>query len=340
MDTLTPQRILEVGIGFWPAKVLLSAVELGLFSALGASSRTAEELRVILGLDPRAVPDFPDALVALGFLERDGLGAAARYRNTPESAAFLDRRSPRYVGGFLEMANARLYPFWGDLTEALRTGKPQNELKRTGTSMFAELYRDPRRLEQFMDAMGGISAGTFAAFAEKFDFSSYRTLCDVGGATGLLSCLVAAQHEHLRCTTLDLAVVTPIAERRIAAAGLGDRVRARAIDFFAEPLPKADVVTMGMILHDWNLEKKLHLIRVAYDALPAGGALVAIEHLIDDARRKNAFGLMMSLNMLIEFGDAFDFTGADFREWCTETGFRSVEILPLAGPACAAIARK
>ena len=340
MDTLTPQRILEVGIGFWPAKVLLSAVELGLFSALGASSRTAEELRVILGLDPRAVPDFPDALVALGFLERDGLGAAARYRNTPESAAFLDRRSPRYVGGFLEMANARLYPFWGDLTEALRTGKPQNELKRTGTSMFAELYRDPRRLEQFMDAMSGISAGSFAAFAEKFDFSTYRTLCDVGGATGLLSCLVAAQHEHLRCTTLDLAVVTPIAERRIAAAGLGDRVRARAIDFFAEPLPKADVVTMGMILHDWNLEKKLHLIRAAYDALPAGGALVAIEHLIDDARRENAFGLMMSLNMLIEFGDAFDFTGADFAAWCKQVGFRETRVIPLTSTASAAVAYK
>ena len=340
MDTLTPQRILEVGIGFWPAKVLLSAVELGLFSALGASSRTAEQLRVILGLDPRAVPDFPDALVALGFLERDGLGAAARYRNTPESAAFLDRRSPRYVGGFLEMANARLYPFWGDLTEALRTGKPQNELKRTGTLMFAELYRDPRRLEQFMDAMSGISAGNFAAFAEKFDFSTYRPLCDVGGATGLLSCLVAARHEHLRCTTLDLAVVTPIAERRIAAAGLGDRVRARAIDFFAEPLPKADVVTMGMILHDWNLEKKLHLIRVAYDALPAGGALVAIEHLIDDARRENAFGLMMSLNMLIEFGDAFDFTGADFAAWCTQVGFRETRVIPLTPTASAAVAYK
>jgi len=340
MDTLTPQRILEVGIGFWPAKVLLSAVELGLFSALGASSRTAEELRVILGLDPRAVPDFPDALVALGFLERDGLGAAARYRNTPESAAFLDRRSPRYVGGFLEMANARLYPFWGDLTEALRTGKPQNELRRTGTSMFAELYRDPRRLEQFMDAMSGISAGNFAAFAEKFDFSTYRTLCDVGGATGLLSCLVAAQHEHLRCTTLDLAVVTPIAERRIAAAGLGDRVRVRAIDFFAEPLPKADVVTMGMILHDWNLEKKLHLIRAAYDALPAGGALVAIEHLIDDARRENAFGLMMSLNMLIEFGDAFDFTGADFAAWCEQVGFRETRVIPLTSTASAAVAYK
>jgi len=337
---LTPQRILDVGMGFWPAKVLLSAVELDVFSCLGTSSKTSEELQALLGLHPRAVPDFPDALVALGFLERDGDGPTARYRNTPESAAFLDRRSPGYVGGFLEMANARLYPFWGELSEALRTGKPQNELKRTGTSMFEELYRDPARLEQFMHAMSGISAGNFTAFAEKFDFSAYRTLCDVGGATGQLSCLVAERHPHLRCTTLDLPIVIPIAERRIAARGLGDRVTARGIDFFAEPLPGADVITMGMILHDWNLEKKLHLIRAAYDALPAGGAFVAIEHLIDDARRENAFGLMMSLNMLIEFGDAFDFTGADFAAWCTQVGFRETRVIPLTPTASAAVAYK
>jgi len=337
---LTPERILDVGMGFWPAKVLLSAVELGLFSCLGASSKTAEELRAALGLHPRAVPDLPDALVALGFLGRDGDGPAARYRNTPETAAFLDRQSPGYVGGFLEMANARLYPFWGDLSEALRTGKPQNELKRSGTSMFEELYSDPPRLEQFMRAMSGISSGNFAAFADKFDFSKYRTMCDVGGATGQLSCLVAKRHAHLRCTTLDLPVVVPIAERRIAAEGLADRVNARALDFFAEPMPAADVITMGMILHDWNLEKKLHLIRSAHAALPQGGAFVAIEHLIDDARRTNAFGLMMSLNMLIEFGDAFDFTGSDFAGWCRQVGFRETRVIPLTPNASAAVAYK
>ena len=238
------------------------------------------------------------------------------------------------------MANARLYPFWGDLTEGLRTGKPQNELKRTGASMFEELYRDPRRLEQFMEAMSGISTGNFSAFAARFDFSGYHTLCDVGGATGLLSCIVAARHPHLRCTTLDLPVVVPIAERRIAAEGLGDRVTARGIDFFADPLPAADVITMGMILHDWNLEKKLHLIRAAYEALRPGGAFVAIEHLIDDARRENAFGLMMSLNMLIEFGDAFDFTGADFAGWCSQVGFRETHVIPLTPTASAAVAYK
>ena len=327
-------------MAFWPAKVLLSAVEVGLFTELGANSMTGRELQDALRLHPRANPDFFDTLVALHFLERDGDGPEARYRNTEETALFLDRRSPRFIGGFLEMANARLYPFWGDLTEGLRTGSPQNEIKHSGASMFGELYSKPERLEQFMDAMSGISAGNCQAFAEKFDFSRYQTLCDVGGATGQLSMFVARKHPHLRCTSADLPAATLIAQRKIAAAGLADRVSARSLDFFAEPLPKADVITMGLILHDWNLEKKMHLISAAYDALPPGGAFVVIENLIDDARRENAFGLLMSLNMLIEFGDAFDFTGADLAGWCREAGFSRTEVIPLAGPASAGVAYK
>jgi 2-polyprenyl-3-methyl-5-hydroxy-6-metoxy-1,4-benzoquinol methylase len=337
---VSPARIMEVGLAFWPAKVLLSAIELQLFSQLGSAAMTGGELRSALGLHPRANPDFFDALVALRFLERDGDGAGARYRNTPETAAFLDRRSPQFMGGFLEMANARLYSFWGDLTEALQTGSAQNEIKHTGKSMFAELYSAPDRLEQFMDAMSGISAANFRALADKFDFSRYRTVCDVGGATGQLSVSVAARHPHVRCTSLDLPAATAIAERRIAGAGFADRVTAQSIDFFAEPLPKADVITMGMILHDWNLEKKIHLVRAAYEALPPGGAFIVVENMIDDARRENVFGLMMSLNMLIEFGDAFDFTVADFFGWCRDAGFRRMEAIPLAGPASAGVAYK
>jgi 2-polyprenyl-3-methyl-5-hydroxy-6-metoxy-1,4-benzoquinol methylase len=327
-------------MAFWPAKVLLSAVELELFTTLGANSMTGRELQGTLQLHPRANPDFFDTLVALRFLDRDGNDPEARYRNTEETALFLDRHSPQFIGGFLEMANARLYRFWGDLTEALRTGRPQNEIKHTGASMFAELYSKPERLEQFMDAMSGISTGNFQALAEKFDFSRYRTVCDVGGATGLLSVLVATKHPHLRCTSADLPAATLIAERKIKAAGLADRISAKSVDFFAEPLPKADVITMGMILHDWNLEKKMHLVRAAYDALPPEGAFVVIENLIDDERRENAFGLMMSLNMLIEFGDAFDFTAADFFRWCREVGFSRTEVIPLAGPASAGVAYK
>src|SRR5438132_3942883 len=242
---LDPSHIMQVGMGFWPSKTVLSAVELGLFTHLGAEAMSGEEIGERLGLHPRAIYDFLDTLVALRFLEREGEGSKGRYRNTAETATFLDKRSPIYIGGILEMCNARLYRFWGDLTEALQTGKPQNEIKHTGTAMFEELYSDPDRLEQFMNAMAGISMGPFQALAEKFDFSKYKTLCDVGGATGQLSLIVANRHPQLRCTSFDLPVVEPIAKRTIEGAGLSDRVTTEAGDFFADPLPEADVITMG-----------------------------------------------------------------------------------------------
>jgi hypothetical protein len=335
-----PSHIMQVGMGFWASKTLLSAVELELFSTLGSEAMTGPQIAEALGLNARAVPDFPDALVALELLDREGEGSDARYRNTQATAVFLDKSSPAYIGGILEMSNARLYRFWGDLTEALQTGKPQNEIKHTGKPVFGELYSDPDRLEQFMNAMAGISLGPLHALAEKFDFSKYKTLCDVGGATGQLSIIVANRHPHMRCTSFDLPVVEPIAKRTIEGAGLSDRVTAVGGDFFADPLPEADVITMGLILHDWDLEGKMHLIKAAHDALPEGGAFIIVENLIDNARRENAFGLLMSLNMLIEFGDAFDFTGADFAGWCKEVGFKEIDVLALAGPASAGIAYK
>ena len=332
--------ILQTAFSFWSSKVLLTAVQFGLFTRLGKRSLTGAELGKELELHPRGIQDFFDALVAMRFLERDGDGPGAKYRNNEAGLLFLDRASPRYVGGIMEMLDARLFRFWNDLPTALRTGKPQNEAKHGLKNIFEELYADLPKLEQFMGAMTGLSRINFEAFAEKFDFKPFRTLCDVGGATGLLSLEVARRHPHLACTSFDLPAVEPIAKKTIAAAGLGARVKTVSGDFFKDPLPEADVITMGMILHDWNLEKKMHLIRAAHRALRPGGALVAIEALIDDQRRENAFGLLMSLNMLIEFGDAFDYSGADFKKWCGEVGFKRFEVIHLAGASSAAIAYK
>lgn len=340
MNALSPARIMEVGMACWPSRVLQTAVKLGLFTALGDKAMTGKELQKTLGLHDRANPDFFDALVALKFLERDGDGPEGRYRNTDETAAFLVKTSPAYLGGFLEMAHDRLYRFWADLDVALKTGEPQNEIKKTGKSMFNELYSKPERLEQFMDAMTGVSAGNFMTLAGNFDFSKYETLTDIGGAAGILSMMVASAHPHLKIKTADLPAVTEIARKKISAAGLSGRIEAVNIDFFEDSFPKSDVITMGMILHDWDLDTKMMLIRKAYDALPEGGAFIAIEALIDDARRENIGGLLMSLNMLIEFGVAFDFTGADFARWCKEAGFKRTEVIPLMGHSSAAIAYK
>ena len=337
---LDPAPILQTAFAFWSSKVLLTAVSFGVFTKLGNRQFTGAELGAELGLHPRGIGDFFDALVAMKFLDRQGDGPEAKYSNTPASALYLDSGSPRYVGGILVMLNERLFKFWNDLPEALRTGRPQNEAKHGQKGMFEELYEELPRLEQFMGAMTGLSRINFEAFAMRFDFSPFKTMCDVGGATGLLSIEVARKHPHLQCISFDLPPVEPIARKHIAAARLNDRITTASGDFFKDALPKADLITMGMILHDWNLEKKMHLIRAAYDALPPGGALVAIEALIDDARRENVFGLLMSLNMLIEFGEAFDYSGADFRKWCQEAGFRRFEVIHLAGPSSAAVAYK
>lgn len=339
-NQLDPTHIMQTATAFWPSKVLLTAVELNLFTALGNGPMTAQQLGNALGLHPRGTYDFFDALVALKFLDREGDGAEGKYRNTAETGAFLNRTSPTYIGGMVEMLNSRLFGFWNDLGPALKTGKPQNEIKDGVKSMFEELYADEARLGQFLDAMSGFQTANFKQLAEKFDFHRYKTVSDIGGALALLSRTVGRRHEHLTFKTFDLPPVAPHAHKHIAAAGMTDRIAVVSGDFFKDDFPRADVITMGNILHDWNLKNKKMLIKKAYDALPEGGAFIAVENVIDDARRENAFGLMMSLNMLIEFGDAFDYTGADFRSWCSEAGFKRFEFINLAGPTSAAIAYK
>jgi len=339
-NSLDPSRILETGFGFWSSKVLLTAIELDVFSQLSEQPMTGESLGKALGLHPRGIYDFFDTLVALKFLDRKGNGADAVYKNTVSTDHFLNKNRPSYIGGILEMCNKRSYRYWDDLGNALKTGQPQNEIKHINRTLFDVLYEDPPQLEQFMNAMRSASFGNFQAFTQKFDLSGYQSMCDLGGATGLLSCLVARQYPQLQCTTFDLPVIEPIARSWVKRDGLDQKVAIVSGDFFRDPIPRAEVITMGMVLHDWNLEKKQQLIDRVYQALPDNGVFIAIEHLIDDQRRDNAFGLMMSLNMLIELGDAFDFTAEDFQLWCRQAGFRRFQVLHLAGPCSAAIAYK
>lgn len=326
-QAVTPSKIMQLGIGFWGSKTLLSAIELGVFTELAKGSLESESLRKRLDLHPRSARDFFDALVALGMLKRTG----TRYANTPETALFLDRNKPSYVGGILEMANARLYRFWGSLTEGLRTGKPQNEAK-TGEDFFGALYADPQRLQGFLKAMTGLSIGSARAIAKKFPWKQYRTFADVGCAQGGVAVEIARAHQHLTGYGMDLPVVQPVFEEYAKAKGAAQRLRFHAGDFFKEPLPSTDVLIMGHILHDWNLDEKMMLLRKAYEALPPKGALIVYEALIDDGRKSNAFGLLMSLNMLIETHGGFDFTGADCRKWMKEAGFKRTRVERLAGP--------
>jgi hypothetical protein len=325
----TPEQILQTGLAFWPSKTLLSAVELGVFTELGSGPLDLDALTQRLGIHRRSARDFLDTLVALGFLTRSDDGA---YRNTPETDLFLDRKKPSYIGGFLEMANHRLYKFWGNLTDALRTGEPQNEVKGGGPGMFETFYADAGRLKQFLSAMTGVSRGANMRIARTLPWSQYRTFVDVGTAQGDLAAQIALANPHLKGVGFDLPQVAPIFRDYVARLGLADRITFQEGDFFKGEIPKADVVLMGHVLHDWDLPTKQMLLKKAYDALPPGGSCVVYEAIIDDERSKNAFALMMSLNMLIETPGGFDYTGADCSGWMKDAGFSSARVEALVGP--------
>ena len=332
---VTPDKIMQIGLGFWGSKTLLSAVELGVFTYLANGPLNCDELAQAAGVHPRSSRDFFDALVAMGMLNRhDG-----RYSNTHESNLFLDKNKPSYIGGMLEMANARLYRFWGSLTEGLRTGTQQNEVKQ-GSNFFEIVYSDPARLRTFLSAMTGISMPSAIAIARKFPWNKHKTFVDVGAAQGGLATQVALAHDHVTGKGFDLPVVQPIFEEYVHSFGLHPRLSFQAGSFFEDPLPEADVLVMGHILHDWNLDEKMMLLDKAVKALPKGGSLIVYEALIDDDRRQNTLGLLSSLNMLIETPGGFDYTGADCSGWMKKVGFSETRFEHLLGPESMVVGTK
>ncbi|MGX2998806.1 methyltransferase [Streptomyces sp. JNUCC 64] len=328
--------LMELASGFMASKVLLVAARIGLFTQLAEQPLSGEELRERLGLHPRASRDFFDTLVALGVLERGPEG----YRNSDAADYYLVRDRPAYAGGFLEMNDSRTYGLWGDLEAALRTGEPQNGSTEDDDGMYADLYADPERLNVFQGAMTGLSMGSAQALAEVFDWSPYRTVVDVGCAEGAVLTELLRRHPHLSGTGFDLPAVGPCFDRRLDASGLGDRLDFRPGDFFADPLPRADVLVLGHIISGFSRSKARTLLEKAYEALPEGGSLIVYESLLDDERRENVSGLLMSLTMLLETPGGFEYTGPECQEWLAATGFRESRVRHLSGPESMIVAVK
>jgi len=337
-DPPKPDHIMEIGFGFFGSKALLTAVKLGVFDALAGGAATQEELREALDLHPRSTADFLDALVALGLLNRND----GKYSNTPESDAFLVSKRPSYIGGLLEMANDRLYPFWNRLEDALRTGQPTNELEQEdATHPFEVIYEDRERLEQFVGAMTGISMGVANVLAKEFPWEEYDTVIDLGTSEGIVPKRIAEENGNIRAVGADLPRIEPHFQELVGESPAADRIDFRTVDFFADDtLPAADVYVLGHILHDWGTAEKKEILDKVGDAVNDEGAIIVYGTMIDDARRENEMGLLMSLNMLVETPNGFDYTHGECKERLREAGFPDPLVESLPGPESMVVAHK
>lgn len=334
-------KIFDAMRGVHINQTLRAAVKLDLFTLLAEKPLTAEEIGTHLKLHGRGLCDFLDTLVSLELLERDGNGKGAYYKNTDEVSLFLVKGSPQYIGWSFEQRMQVFEQSWAALTEALKTGKPvRQDIQESGKNLFELNYQTDEGARTFVEGMNFGQLVSFTDFAREFDFTGSHTLCDIGGANGLLSILVARQHKHMKCISFDLPALAPYALKKIEEAGFADRITVVNGNFFEDDFPRADIITMGNILHDWNLEQKKLLIAKAYKSLPGEGRLVVIENIIDNERRKNTGGLLMAVQMLLVTEGGFDFTAADFDSWAREAGFKRTSWMHLEGNSSAVIAYK
>jgi hypothetical protein len=323
---IMPDRLVELGTAYRRAKVLLTAIELDLFTILAERPLSEDALARALGLHSRGARDFFDALVALGLLARDRDGL---YSNAPEPRTYLDRGAPMFLGGMFEQFGKREYRMWETLADALRTGEPQTGIQ--DREHFTALYSDPARFKTFVDAMTAGSLPAARSIASKFRWEDYRTLVDVGTAQGCLPVQVALAHRHISAAGFDLPQLRNVFDDYIRNNGLEDRIQFFPGNFFEDELPPAEVIVFGRVLHNWSASSKQALLKKAYRALPDGGAVIVYDTLIDDDRRSGVGGLLSSLNMLVWTTAGFGYSGADCVGWMWEAGFRDTRVEPLAG---------
>jgi hypothetical protein len=319
-------QITQLANGFRGAKALMSAVELGVFSALAGGPLHLDALRVRIGLHPRGARDFMDALVALGLLARDAAGC---YSNTPAADLYLVQDSPTYVGGLFDHLSTHEYPHWHRLTQALQTGEAQFGSDTTG--LYPALYAQDSHVERFASAMSGATVLVGKQLAVAFPWERYRTVIDIGTAEGCLLAQIALSHPHVTGGGFDLPSLQLHFERYIRRHGLSERLRFYPGDFLSDRLPSADVLVLGRVLHNWDLPTKRILLAKAYEAVAPGGVLIVYERFIEDDRQSNAAGLLASLNMLVMTSGGSEVTAAHCIDLLEESGFRDMQTEMLGG---------
>lgn len=331
LDVSTSAGIIRLGNAFCDAKALLTAVELGLFTTLQEKGpSTEEEIRKELGLHGRGLADFLNLLSALGLLTRE----AGRYGNTEGTGTYLVRGTPDYVGGFLERSNRNLYPAWGKLGEALRTGEQQSG------SHFDQVVQNPHILRQFTGMMDALTNVVGPELAKAYDWSKHSSVLDIGGCRGNLCSLIVGAHPHLKGNVFDLPQMEPLFDELVAERGLTGQVRFHGGSFFTDPLPTtADVVVMGHVLHDWDAQQRADLVEKAYGAVNPGGALIVYDRMLDD-EPDHVENLVISLDMLLVTDGGSEYPVSELVGNARRAGFTSTETAPFSDYDTIVVCRK
>ncbi len=331
---MQPADIKRLGNAFCHAKLLLTASELGLFADLERhSGGTADEIGTRLGLHPRGTRDFLSALVAMGLLVKAG----DRYANSHASCDHLLPASPTYLGGFFNRANRVLYPAWGRLTEALRTGEPQ--VPAAGGGELERMLADPRQQRQYLQMMDSVNGLLAPILATVFDWSACWRLVDVGGARGNLAAQLVRAHPHLSARVFDLPVMAgPFAEHAMPLVPDG-QITFQGGDFFVEPLPAGDALILGHVLHNWSPEERQLLVKKAFAAVEPGGWLLVYDAMLDDEPTDLA-RILVSLNMLLVTAGGSEYPVSQCRDWFAAAGFTDIEARELGPSDTLVIGRK
>jgi SAM-dependent methyltransferase len=321
--------ILRMGDTFCDAMVLMTAVELDLFSALHHSPATEEEIRRRLRLHGRGLSDFLRLLVAFGLLEKDG----DHYRNAANADLYLVREQQTCIGGFLMRSRRNRYPVWGKLGEALRTGQKQSG------GEFTALTENPMLLGQFIGMMDALTQQLGPELVEAFDFSDYASVLDVGGCRGNMAGHIVKAHPHLEGHVLDLPPMEPFFNEHMENMGLTGKVRFHAGSFFERELPRSDLVILGHVLHDWDAEQRDYLVRKAFDALLPGGALLVYDRMLDDEPH-HLQNLIVSLDMLLVTDGGSEYPASELQRHAAAAGFATSSQQPLGDYDTLVVCRK
>jgi acetylserotonin N-methyltransferase len=331
-----PGVVLDLLQAFRCSKVMFAAVALGVFDALAAEPRPPTDLANALKVNADALERLLDACVGLDLLQRDRSG----YRNTPAAAAYLCQTSPHRLTGYINYSNEFLWKLWGNLEDAVREGT--NRWQQTfgwEGPIFAHFFRTEEAKREFLMGMHGYGLISSPQVVTAFDLSSFRRLVDLGGATGHLAVAACRRYPALEAVVFDLPEALPLAEELVGTSGVADRIRLIAGDFFTAALPEGDLYAVGRILHDWSEEKILRLLERIFARLPAGGALLIAEKLLDEDRSGPRLAHMQSLNMLT-CTEGKERTLAEYEGLLKRTGFGEVLGCRTASPLDAVLARK